>query len=187
MGKLRLSEEKGRGSGLLLCRVPRQPGAGAGLALGGGGLQPVLCSLLPLDLKLHPLWLDRLGLRAARRVLGVSAGSGQLDVLCVPGTEVPPFLSLGSVLCSQLPGERWGQKMGHLGCFHLTVALLWGRTAQVPAARPRSALTCHLQEAPGSWPGKGTAHADPAPAPARSVGSPACLVDVDAKTQGWHK
>lgn len=74
----------------------------------------------------------------------MSAGSGQLDVLRVPGTEVPPFLSLGAALCSRLPQEGWDQKMGNLGCFHLTVVFFWRHTGQ--------ALEClYLPPAGASW------------------------------------
>lgn len=42
----------------------------------------------------------------------VSAGTSQLGALCAPGTEVPPFLSLGSDLRGRPPQEGRGQETG---------------------------------------------------------------------------
>lgn len=52
----------------------------------------------PLDLQLHWVWLECLGLWPARPALGVCAGPSRRDILCASGLEVPPVLSLGSGL-----------------------------------------------------------------------------------------
>lgn len=65
LGETEAQGGKGRGSGLLLCRVRVSLGPGRAWPW-GWGLLPVLCSLLPLDLKLHPVWLDRLGLLSGK-------------------------------------------------------------------------------------------------------------------------
>lgn len=78
---------------------------------GWRGLLPVLCSPRPLSLD---------GTRFGWNVLA-SGQHGKLSMcplghtswmLCAPGMEVPPFLSLGLVFCSHSPREGWGQKRG---------------------------------------------------------------------------
>lgn len=169
MGKLRV-REPGQGSGLLLCRGRGQPGAGTGAQsasgacgqLRPGGPGPGAGSVLQppaSDLKLHPAWPDRPGLRPARRALGVAVGQASWT-RCVPGTEVPPSLSLGSVLCSQPPREGWGRKWGVSGVSHLE-CLFWGgwtsRWARRPAPAPVPVTVEGWWEPPGSWVGEGTA------------------------------
>lgn len=151
---------------------PGGPGPGVGSILQPAPQPP------PSALKLHPAWLDRPGLWPARRALGVAVGQASWT-RCVPGTEVPPFLSLGSVLCSQ-PPRRSGAEDGVSWVF--------------PTSRwTLGALLRHLYLYP--WKGGGSllgagwerarAPPGPDPTPARSAGSPAPHVDTDGNLGGW--
>lgn len=115
--------------------------------------------------------------------------------LCASGMEVPPVLSL-----AQPSGQSpWrSQKMGGLGCFpphsvsaggtQAGISVGWPsrwtpRTGQALDAQPPAPSPVTWEGSTGAEWGRGLAHPDPDPMPAKSVVGPARLVDTDVKIQ----